>query len=398
MSGKLLPSTASAVRSLLGPLLQADDVKLISRRSTDKHLEYVFAALILMTQLGAHKWGPDAISGLSTLFSHLQARLNTSVSTLIGDLKAAQHDILEWVRGPRLFENLKGLRVSLTISGKNFFSVESIVLLETLFRGQAIKDLLPFLIILYSFLSLHRVIVTAPNPDYSSITNSTDYKPDHVLENMVPEALRNLGIAQGAFMQEFRSRYGSFKYILSTKAGPNGHAMLDAQIDGLALIRDSKVYSAFTSFIEFARIGDVGIDLVSTVRLSQDQIPVQIARTGRIIALEEWGGKTRLVAVLDYWTQAALDPLHQTLGHFLRAIPMDGTYNQTAQVDRVRAQTANFKAEVYSFDLSQATDRFPRSFQETVLSALLSNSAAAQAWGTMLAGRSYHTPDGDVLT
>jgi hypothetical protein len=119
--------------------------------------------------------------------------------------------------------------------------------------------------------------------------------------------------------------------------------------------------------------------------------------TGRLHSIEEWGGKTRIVAILDYWTQALLTPLHNTINHFLRQIPMDGTFDQLSIIAKVQAWTADESKKVYSFDLSAATDRIPILIQRDLLAYLLGSETLADAWRNILVDRDFITEDGTFL-
>lgn len=76
----------------------------------------------------------------------------------------------------------------------------------------------------------------------------------------------------------------------------------------------------------------------------------------RLSALEDSEGKTRLVAIGDYWSQTCLKPLHDKLYRVLRTIPQDQTFNQG---EGLRGLPLDGSYTYYSFDLSAATDRFP---------------------------------------
>lgn len=67
-------------------------------------------------------------------------------------------------------------------------------------------------------------------------------------------------------------------------------------------------------------------------------------------------GKSRTIAILDYFSQAALRPVHFFLFGILRKIPQDVTFDQGAFLEKVQSW-GNVK--YYSIDLSKATDRFP---------------------------------------
>lgn len=50
--------------------------------------------------------------------------------------------------------------------------------------------------------------------------------------------------------------------------------------------------------------------------------------TRRIVGIPDREGKTRAVAILDYWSQTALRPVHDLLFRVLRTIPQDVTFAQ----------------------------------------------------------------------
>lgn len=90
--------------------------------------------------------------------------------------------------------------------------------------------------------------------------------------------------------------------------------------------------------------------------------------------------KTRLVGIMDYYSQMALKPLHTYLGNTLKKIRQDCTFDQT-----------NFKKALkgakiyYSVDLSNATDRFPITLIENLLKAQLPHNYV-DAWKDVMVG------------
>jgi len=64
--------------------------------------------------------------------------------------------------------------------------------------------------------------------------------------------------------------------------------------------------------------------------------------------------KVRVIAILDYFSQTVLRPLHQYLFGVLRKIPQDCTFRQDSFQDKLPKYGI-----YYSVDLSAATDRFP---------------------------------------
>lgn len=106
----------------------------------------------------------------------------------------------------------------------------------------------------------------------------------------------------------------------------------------------------------------------------------------------EGAGKVRVFALVDPWTQMVLRPFHIALFKILsRHKQMDGTFNQLGPLSRA----FNFK-QLYSMDLSAATDRLPISIQVPLIQEIFSlTNLEAQAWSYLLVGDSYYLPELD---
>lgn len=90
----------------------------------------------------------------------------------------------------------------------------------------------------------------------------------------------------------------------------------------------------------------------------------------------EAAGKVRVFAIVDAWTQSLLSPLHRALFALLRQIPQDGTFDQLAPVKKLHERKLK---EMFSFDLSAATDRLPIALQTDILALLFKNRETAEA-------------------
>jgi hypothetical protein len=58
--------------------------------------------------------------------------------------------------------------------------------------------------------------------------------------------------------------------------------------------------------------------------------PLPYAIIGQLKEKLEAAGKIRVFAMVDGWTQSILRPLHNSLFEFLKSLPNDGTFDQTA--------------------------------------------------------------------
>jgi len=88
---------------------------------------------------------------------------------------------------------------------------------------------------------------------------------------------------------------------------------------------------------------------------------------GRISRIPDKEGKTRVITVLNYWTQNALKPIHDSCEGILHRLPWDCTFDQGSFKSILSLDT---KSQYHSIDLKDATDRFPRFLQKAVVEVL----------------------------
>lgn len=108
----------------------------------------------------------------------------------------------------------------------------------------------------------------------------------------------------------------------------------------------------------------------------------------------EPAGKVRVFAMVDAYTQWVLKPIHDYIFELIKDIPMDGTFDQTAPVEKLRI-LPTLNRYFYSIDLSAATDRLPVELQVSVMERVLSKGGlpeageAARQWADLLVKREY---------
>jgi len=114
--------------------------------------------------------------------------------------------------------------------------------------------------------------------------------------------------------------------------------------------------------------------------------------TGRLATFDEGGGKVRIVAIMDSWSQWLLKPLHDGIYDLFTEIPMDGTHDQTKPLHSLMDYIRVSGAPAYSFDLTAATDRIPVWLQAEVLHCFGFN--AATEWRQLISERSFRVTSG----
>jgi len=176
-------------------------------------------------------------------------------------------------------------------------------------------------------------------------------------------------------------RFPEMKYHFTVKKGPNGPALATSDSDLTAIDNDPELFEA--------------IQIVSSELNDEYQMDKGYHRSendntihSKLTQFPEKAGKTRTIAVVDYYSQRALFPLHRALMDLLSSLETDGTMSHMNVGNYVKELT-EVKAFVETFDLSAFTDRFPREIQEKLLFELCENKDLATAWWTILANRTF---------
>jgi hypothetical protein len=111
----------------------------------------------------------------------------------------------------------------------------------------------------------------------------------------------------------------------------------------------------------------------------------QSSLPGRLSLKLEAAGKVRVFAMIDYFSQYALRPLHEDLMKLLKNNPSDATYNQMLSVEKTVLERYR---TCYSFDLKSATDLIPSQLYKIVLGSRYGDDFT-HAWFDLLVNRPY---------
>nr|UEP19806.1 RNA-dependent RNA polymerase [Sclerotinia sclerotiorum mitovirus 43] len=113
---------------------------------------------------------------------------------------------------------------------------------------------------------------------------------------------------------------------------------------------------------------------------------------GKISVVEDPELKMRPIAMVDYYSQLVLRPIHDGILKKLRNLPQDRTFTQ----DPFNKWGKTMGHKFWSLDLTSATDRFPITLQQKVIAHLLGDESKAQAWRDILVDRDYKLPNGGL--
>jgi hypothetical protein len=373
-----------------------------TKPSTFKRFDSVMTAIGLFISLAGWSFSTTLAQLLQLLYGRIVSQLFGDAVEVNNKLKRSRILYFNVMRGGRAFAELmnKGSELPfLDAHGGRTVSEVSVINRLIDYRTSLIDSNLPpidivnFDRVILAILSLDRIMTYTVDLDFSSITNEGSVHPSTDGSLFFPnlnEILEVLGITPSEFRKEYRKRCRQHHHLIISTSGPNGPATWTAMSDARAIMGNTQLYRSFKVMAEESKMSWLVQDMTGVCSIpSYDSTSDHMIHAGRLHDFEEWGGKRRIVAIVDYWTQTLLTPLHDTIFHFLKLIEPDGTFDQDAAAERVRSFTGSSGAEVYSFDLTAATDRLPIWLQKEILSTLIGPSLATH-WATLLTAREYH--------
>lgn len=161
------------------------------------------------------------------------------------------------------------------------------------------------------------------------------------------------------------------RFHKTSRSGPNGQALWFCLTD-LVSLSPENLQAIFLlggeklrSYIEIT---------IKYLNFLSKAFPIKLGISRKLIYFSDREGKTREVAILDYYSQTSLIPLHKYLFKALKRIPQDFTFEQTGYMSSLS------NAEVfYSIDLTAFTDRFPIRVNRDLLESRI-GPEKADAW------------------
>lgn len=185
-------------------------------------------------------------------------------------------------------------------------------------------------------------------------------------------------------------------YHLSSKNGPNGPCLASISIDRIGLKSQPILEVAIQNMLKLTTNPGLKIyDAAGNVAFSST-VPGDVPLTSRLSVKIEPGAKARVFAICDYWTQTALTGIHSWNYKWLSKQPEDGTmsHNKVAEVARSWTSAPPLDdMEVWTKDLSTATDRLPRLLQQEVAQQQWGQTIGS-LWSTIIGERDFQVPNG----
>lgn len=208
--------------------------------------------------------------------------------------------------------------------------------------------------VLLTLLTSFRSFILKAELDLQSIITESKSDPSCILDEEFDYALGMVNCkAQEVSWEGFHA---------SSASGPAGPALISATydlsnlpIDLVLLIQElggERIKSYMTAFEADIDRRDASVHSAPFLKKPNG---VGTRPIRRISYFSDKEGKTRTVALLDYWSQTVLKPIHQVLADLLKNLKTDCTFNQ----GRFMEILPHLPGPFHSLDLSNATDRMP---------------------------------------
>nr|UPW42101.1 MAG: putative RNA dependent RNA polymerase [Guangxi mito-like virus 15] len=254
--------------------------------------------------------------------------------------------------------------------------------------------------IIRSVLSLFELVntVTVPSePSLNTITDPFSGEEKYLEKFDIDNCLLQLGLKIDDIRDNLADEVRNLEWHVSSSSGPNGQALWMSHIDAKAVKYDKTLTKSLLKLSLELNL-DVMDKLDDSFHLpnffkQSNAFPEH----SKLHFIFEKGNKCRTIAIIDYWTQQILIPIHNTIQNINKTLENDGTFDQDKLVHWVSRMTSLNSSQLYSLDLTAATDRLPIDLQVLILEKLFGNRELALAWKDVLVSRSYKLITGEKI-
>lgn len=252
-----------------------------------------------------------------------------------------------------------------------------------------------------SILASHYTFIDNESRDVNTIISPSpqipiDFLISFSMYTKVEVLRRRLKVRGRNFMGEEYFDSLTPKDHFSHKGGPNGQALESSHLDACYITSHANAFECTlrymiltcdTAYDRIVALAEWTRRICSEKKSKWRKVYERLIPS-KLAFLRDRAGKTRIVGIGDYWTQRALKPLHDKIMSYLRNLETDGTFQQDSIAARVKLWTKQ-QREIYCYDLTAATDRWPIQTQKIVLSQIFSEDFA-EKWSKIVSDRDFH--------
>jgi len=231
-----------------------------------------------------------------------------------------------------------------------------------------------------TLLSISRALLGGTPVDLTTITNEDTHDPTAISDYEILRFWQSLG------RPKLQHQWKEFHWTV--KAGPNGPGLQGALADLYKIKESPWLVDSFKIF--YPEEAPLWRLLNSTshphLNLLLQYFSVVPKRLRKLSVKDDREAKSRIFAILDYWSQSALKTLHKETFRLLKKLPGDCTFDQGRLLDAFSKDQNGHS--YHSIDLSAATDRFPILIQLRLL-RLLTSQPVSEAWRNIMVGGEF---------
>jgi hypothetical protein len=257
--------------------------------------------------------------------------------------------------------------------------------------------------ILFSSVIIYRQFKVKTKPSATTITaayNGTRDLDALCADDFSIQKINNWLLGLDVDKREVES-YSRLSIYSGNASSPNGGASSANLLKDIAAINNDpllhdairKLASNFKGWKEFDLLLETLI-----LNVSIDQKFGKDAVHSRLFHFTAPGGKSRVIANVDWITQTSLSAIHFSLFKLLSMLKADCTFDHKSGINLHEQKNDNAKSSgenYYSIDLSAATDRMPRKLQAQLIAAIwnwlgFNGGKIAEQW-LIIVDREYNT-------
>jgi len=235
-----------------------------------------------------------------------------------------------------------------------------------------------------TLLTVSRAMDLVQDPDYSSIINPfKGFKKSIVDPLFIKRFVKDFELT----LEE--PIFDTTHFYFTGRAGPHGSNALITAFQGLLTMTGSmlnQLNCVSPQLVKYIATNFFNIKAGINPDLKYGMI------NRRLSIVNDPEAKARVIAIFDYWSQLALNPMSKDMFNLLRTkFSQDRTFTQNP---KIKALPGN---KFWSLDLTAATDRFPVEQQELLLQEMYNSSRISYGWRSLLTAEPFLTPDGQIL-
>jgi hypothetical protein len=235
----------------------------------------------------------------------------------------------------------------------------------------------------------------------ASINEGYTEKRSRIISNCFKQVLEEMFPEKGSYKRLESIRALSTLHI-STRNGPNGLSLLTAPIDWIALGKDKKLKTAIIDMSRLLRNKSLNM-VLGCFRLMPTKIIENkkklLQHTSKLSTKVEPGGKMRVFAIGDWFSQSVLKGFHNYIFSVLSKYVNDGTMSHSKLASKISVWTTDeeiYRKGIYSVDLTAATDLLPCLFQKEIVFKI-AGRRFAELWYTIMSQREFVFNDLNLL-